>query len=294
MAVCNEIIGIIGAGRLGSALSRILYGKGFNVSVIVDIDNHRALQCMNECDASYSSDSVLDIENDATILFITVPDDEIEKIAGLLSKNKNLNKNAVIAHTSGLYTSDVLDSLSKISDHLCSFHPCFSFSEFFHDDLSGIYYAIEGEEKGCERLIEIVDVLEGNFLQIKKDEKCLYHLVCTLASNYLTGLIYIVQQLLNKSVSLDSMNFLWPLIEGTLSNIKTNGIEKSLTGPVIRGDVNTVKSHIDMLANFDKSILNVYSSIGQQLLKIGNELGAAPEKLKVIKEEFKKFKNDME
>ncbi len=289
MPALKEKIGIIGVGRLGFQLAIMLKEVDYKISVVIDTNTYKAIKCMNECNAQVSSDSLSDIGNDVTILFICVQDHIISSIAHELAKNKNLNKNLVIAHTSGLYTSDILHVIRQDSIHLCSFHPCYSFTEGDNYLPEDIYYAIEGDDEGYTRLGKVAESLGGKSFRINKDEQAVYHTACSMASNFLVGLMKIVERFLRENRSQEESAFLWPLVQGTLENIKSKGINEALTGPITRGDVETIEKHLLRLKKYDKSIVDLYIFMGRQLLQIVKEKGMAKTQIKSIEKIFKKY-----
>ncbi|MFO7890580.1 MAG: Rossmann-like and DUF2520 domain-containing protein [bacterium] len=291
MSVIQENIGIIGVGRLGSQLSIMLKEADYQISIVIDRDTYKAIKCMNECNALISSDSIFDIGNNITILFICVQDDNITGIANELAKNENLNKDLIIAHTSGLHTSEILHSVSNKNVHLCSFHPCYSFTSKDNALPEDIYYAVEGDDRGYERLEKVAECLGGKPFRINKKEKIVYHTACSMASNFLVGLMYIVDELLDENMEINKSDFLWPLVQGTLDNIKNRGIDMALTGPIIRGDAQTVRQHLKTLGNFDKRVVDLYVYIGEKLLQIAKDEDLSREKFKNIKKLFKKYKS---
>jgi len=291
MPAFNEKIGIIGVGRLGFHLAIMLKEADYQISIVIDRDTHKAIKCMNESNALVSSDSIGDIGSDVTMLLICVQDDNIPDIADTLAKNENLNNNIVISHTSGLYTSKILHSINKKGIHLCSFHPCFSFTEESDILPENIYYAIEGDDEGYTRLEEIAECLGGKPFRIHKKEKAVYHTACSMASNFLVGLIQIVDKLLRENIEDRNSDFIWPLVKGTFYNIQNKGINESLTGPIIRGDVKTIEQHLITLKHFDKEVLDLYIFFGRRLLDIVKKEGLTKEEIGKIEKIFKKYKS---
>ncbi len=291
MPAVNEKIGIIGVGRLGFHLAIMLKEADYQISIVIDKDTYRALKCMNECNALISSDSLSDIGSDVTILLICVQDDNISDIADKLAHNDNLNSNIVISHTSGLHTSKILQSVNKKGIHLCSFHPCFSFTEENDKLPEDIYYAIEGDDEGYARLEKVAECLGGRAFRINKNEKAVYHTACSMASNFLVAWLQIVDDLLRENIELKNSDFLWPLVQGTLDNIQKKGINESLTGPITRGDTKTIEQHLITLKHFDKAVVDLYIFLGRRLLSTIKDKGLSKEDVTKIKEIFKKYKS---
>lgn len=288
-----EKISFIGAGRLGQALAGIFHRKGIIISSIIDKDGIKARQCLKNCEARISSDASNNIESETTILFLTVPDDEIEHVCSNLIQSDVLRPGMVIAHTSGLLSSDVLTPLRRDGLHICSFHPCFSFPEKFSGDINGIYIALEGDSEGCRRLEALVMKIGGKPFFLSREDKPLYHAGCTMASNYLVSLMGLVRDVLGEISPDEEIRRVLPLVRGTLKNIEQSGVEAALTGPILRGDIHTVESHLKALKGKNPHILSTYIALGRATLRMAEKLGLKPERARAFENLFQRFhRND--
>jgi predicted short-subunit dehydrogenase-like oxidoreductase (DUF2520 family) len=285
----REKISFIGAGRLGWALADIFYNKDIIISSVIDKEDKKARQCLKNCEARISSATLNDIGSETTILFLTVPDDEIGHVCSNLIQTDILRPGMIVTHASGLLSSDVLTPLRRDGLHICSFHPCFSFPENFSGDINGIYIALEGDSEGCRRLEALVRKIGGKPFFLSREDKPLYHAGCTMASNYFVSLMGLVQDVVREISPNDEIRHILPLVRGTLNNIEQSGVEAALTGPILRGDIRTVESHMNALKDKNPQILSTYIILGRATLRMAEKLGLKPEKVRALDNLFQRF-----
>ncbi len=272
-------IAIIGAGRVGSALAEALNEKGYRIVAIIDRDLSLAEKFRTQIQVEICSDSISKLIP-VDLIFISVPDDSIGTVVNELKvefEKKNLS--GFVFHTSGALTSDIFKPIQKHGISTASFHPIQTFFGEKRDyrKFENIYVGIEGEKKAILVAKKIVNHLGAKPLLIPKEFKPQYHLACTITSNYLNTLLFVVVDLL-KEINYsekETLETLFPLISTTLENIKENGLNKALTGPIARGDVGTVEKHLSiLLKNFSE-----YISLYQELGKVTMNYPAIKEKM---------------
>jgi len=263
---------IIGAGRLGTTLGYSLSKKGFK---IISVSCRTLLSAKNSVDLIGQgipmSDNKKAVKN-AEIVMISVPDDHIKNVVNELS-SINLNQKFIF-HCSGLISSKTLSPLKKSGAVTASLHPIQSFPKKSRDlnRFKNIYFSIEGDKKAQKISNMIIKKLGSRSFVINPEDKPLYHTACTIASNYLVVIMGLAENLLEKvGVKKEVRDeMLFPLVKGTLNNITKKGIPGSLTGPISRGDIETLKSHLNCLKNYP-SILRAYKELAQQGLETASK-----------------------
>ena len=205
----DEIISFIGAGRDGRVLASLFNEKGFRISKIIDQDLEKAQACQMECHAQSSASDPRDLSSETSILFVTVSDDEIIKITEALKKQKILKNDVMIVHSSGRRSSAIFSPLQVQNVLLNSAHPCFSFTPGYTGSLEGVYFALEGNGEGCERLKGLFQAIGGKTFIIEPEQKPLYHAACTIASNYLVTLMDFTKQILDTLDADIDMSYLY-------------------------------------------------------------------------------------
>ncbi len=264
-------IAIIGAGRLGTSLAHALSQKGYSI---------KALSCRSLCSAeesrhiigqgSPSTDNVR-TASQGEILFLTVPDDELGRAAKDLASAALEWKGKFVFHCSGLLTSKTLAPLKKKGAHTASVHPGQSFpnKECPIDIFQGVFFALEGDAQALSVAKDIVKILGARHFTIRTKDKASYHTACSLASNMCVVLLYSAISLLSECGigEKQAKKILWPLVEGTLHNVNKIDIFSALTGPVPRGDLNTIKKHLAELKKFP-SLHGIYIDLARQALEM--------------------------
>ncbi|MGB9694681.1 MAG: Rossmann-like and DUF2520 domain-containing protein [Caldisericaceae bacterium] len=236
-------IGIIGTGRVGTALSRVFTRSGFETYVA-----GRTYQSSVESSRLSSAEPQTKeyIAKNADLILLAVQDSEIEKAASEIAPY--LNEKQIVAHLSGALDCSNLAFLKSMK---ASVHPVKSFADpvTSAESFTGTILVCEGDDGALPSLRDVVKSIEGVFVQIRPEDKPKYHLALTIASNFSVLIADLSEELLLEAgfKEEDARPILLNLIEGTLSNMKNLGITKALTGPIERGDIATVKKHLSAI-----------------------------------------------
>jgi len=273
-------IGIIGSGKVGTATAVLLAEAGYEIGFICD-QNRDALERASERVGVATKKEVIavtdpkDSTNEVDLIFITTPDRSIETAARELARRRAIRPGHIVVHMSGSLTSDVLSAVRERGAHAASLHPLQSFADFDQakKNIPGSIFCIEGDEQALPILKEIVGVLKGRELRIPKEEKPLYHAGAVVASNFLVSLVW-VSLLMYEKVGLDkkaAFHALLPLIGGTLRNIETLGAPEALTGPIVRGDIDTVRNHLAVIQERFPEFSEFYRIMGRITVELARE-----------------------
>jgi len=270
----RETVTIIGVGRLGSALAQALYRNGYSIIGLIDQNLFRAEQVSNFVNPEVCSKDIFDIIA-VDIIFICVPDDIIAVVVSQLENQFKQNKIAkFVFHCSGALTSDVFDPLKKYDVAGASLHPIQTLAGREDDwrKLSNIYFGVEGDWQAIKKASEIIDKLKSNRIIIPKEFKSMYHLACTIASNYLVSLVVPTVDIFKKMSFSETeiLKMLHPLLSTMLSNLTEKGIAGALTGPISRGDSATIRKHIETLSNNLPFYESMYKLHGKILLSLNS------------------------
>jgi len=143
----------------------------------------------------------------------------------------------------------------------------------------GITISIEGDEPAVDAACMMTDSLGAKKLLINTEAKTLYHASAVVACNYLVTLQGLALEMMDKAgvSGKDAIDVLYPLIKGTLSNIENIGIEKALTGPVARGDAETVQRHISEIKEKMPEFIKLYKTLGLYTVDIALTGGSISE-----------------
>ncbi len=240
-------IAIIGAGNLGSALAVALRQAGYQIEVIVtrlgkSKRNLRARDLATEVGARVV-DSLQGA--DADLVWFCVPDAEIRKAALVLADGVDW-KDRVASHASGALSSRELDVLRKRGASVASVHPMMTFVRGSRPRLTGVSFAIEGDARAVRVARDVVTALGGIPHSIRQQDKAAYHAWGTFASPLLTALLATTERVAHGAgVSrAAAKKRMLPILLQTLANYAEFGAANGFSGPIVRGDVETVKKHL--------------------------------------------------
>jgi len=283
---------IIGCGRVGTALSLYLTDNGYKVAGLASRSIRSAKTIADQIHTDRFSDVLWEATKSADVVFITTPDDVIPEACRIISENNGFREGTVVLHCSGAHPSTILSDAKNCGAWIGSLHPLQSFAstKFSQNPFKGIIAAIEGEDRAVKAAGQIASDLGAVCLTIPTEAKILYHASAVVASNYLVTLMDLAFKLIGFAglSGNDALRVLKPLVDGTLSNIEKAGAVNALTGPIARGDVETVKSHVEEISAKTPELLLLYKVLGGHTIGIADEKGTlTKESLEGLKEVLK-------
>ena len=284
-------IAIIGTGRLGTALALGLRRSGYGVVGLVARHQRKAEKVAKllRREDSRTTPAPLAAEDlnrlpGSDVILICTPDDEIEGVARQLARSA---KAAIVLHTSGALSSDVLSPLARAGLYTGSVHPLISVSdpESGAAALRGAFFCIEGDTRALRIARRMVADLHGTAFSISSQSKSLYHAAAVIASPHATVLFDVAVKTL-VAAGLDrkkARQVLVPLLESTVRNLKTSDTAAALTGTFARGDVATVKRHLKALSGKEhRQTLKIYKLLGLHALELAETEGLDQKSIKSI------------
>ena len=215
----------------------------------------------------------------ADIWMIATPDDRIEETVQLLADSGVLQAGNLVFHCSGAISSNVLSPLTAMGVYIGSAHPIHSFVNPANSisNLNKVPFAIEGDVDAIDRLHDLIIAVGGQPFTINSDSKSLYHAATVMACNNLISLLEISKSMLARAgVDLQpNGNPLDLLIQQTVTNYLNTNAQTALTGPIARGDVTTVASHLLALQNTPDEWQDTYRGLGKMAVEISARQGQA-------------------
>ena len=137
--------------------------------------------------------------------------------------------------------------------------------------LKGISYGFVGERASLLFARQLVADLDGRVFRVPKEGKILYHLACVFASNYSVVLLGAVQQLVRGFTRNNGLKHFERLMSTSLENALSVSPSKALTGPIVRGSMQTIRMHLHELKKKNKDLLPLYRSLGMIALSLASK-----------------------
>ncbi|MEA3279377.1 MAG: Rossmann-like and DUF2520 domain-containing protein [Thermodesulfobacteriota bacterium] len=283
-------IAIVGCGKVGTSLGIYLAEAGYKLAGFASKSLLSARRAAGIIETDNFSDVPWEITKEADIIFLTTPDSAIEDTCANISSHSGFRKDAIVFHCSGVLPSTILSSSKDCGAFAGSMHPIQSFAstELTYNPFQGIVVSVEGDDRAVSAAKTIAADLGAECFTIKTEDKTLYHASAVAASNYLVTLLDMSFRLIETAgiSGRDAFKVLKPLIESTLSNIEKVGISKALTGPIVRGDIETVKKHLEEIGSKTPQLLDLYKTLGFHTIDIAMAGGglskSSAQKLKKI------------
>jgi predicted short-subunit dehydrogenase-like oxidoreductase (DUF2520 family) len=258
-------LGFIGAGKVGHTLARLWYRKGYRVRAVYSRTRANALELASLVGAAVVN-SPGSVVRAADLTFLTVPDDAIPDVASIIRQELDVVSVVGIkgiVHTSGARDRLILELLAQKGCMTGGLHPAYPFAdvETAVARLPGTTFGIEAEDEMLSNwLTALVQALEGYALAIPAGGKAIYHSAFVFASNYMVTLYAIAEQLLTglgaeRETANRALN---ALVAGTVVNLEQRGVPDALTGPLVRGDVETLEAHLQAMRGIDGELADLY------------------------------------
>jgi predicted short-subunit dehydrogenase-like oxidoreductase (DUF2520 family) len=189
------------------------------------------------------------------VLWLAVPDEAIGKVSQALAGRAELP--GIILHASGALSSLALAALAERGVHTGSAHPMMTFVAGEPPSLTGAWFAIEGSPIAVQAARAMARDLGANSFTIKPGNKALYHAFGAMLSPMLATELAAAERLgLRAGISTRNVRrIMEPIVLRTVQNVLRNGAGKSFSGPLARGDVRTVASHLESLGNSPESLV---------------------------------------
>jgi len=261
-------LGFIGAGTVGTALAVRLSSKGYQVVAVSSRNQTSAENLARAIKGCHGFNNNQDVADASELIFITTPDDAIATVVSQVKWHPGQS----VVHCSGADSADILEPAKKLGAYVGVFHPLQTFANAKQaiENIPGSTFVVEAETPLLDTLKDMATTLGGHWIELKASDKVLYHTAAVIACNYMVTLVKLATDLW-QTFSIpphQATQALLPLIQGTIHNIDTVGIPQCLTGPIARGDIGTIKKHLDALQEKAPGLLSTYRELGLQTIPI--------------------------
>jgi predicted short-subunit dehydrogenase-like oxidoreductase (DUF2520 family) len=270
----RPVVGIVGAGAVGTALGVALDRAGWPIGAVASRDRTRRERFRERVPGARAFAEANALVDDVELVLLAVPDDVVEP----LSRSLRLYAGQAVVHTSGLLGADVLAPSMAAGTQAGAFHPLVAFADLDRAlaALQGATIAIEGDDELAAHLADMAEAIGGVPVRLAPGSKAAYHAAAVLAAGGMIALLDTIREIATV-VGLDeagAMRIYLPLLRQTVANAEALGIDRALTGPATRGDAGTIGAHLTALAAATPDAVAVYRALLDRDVRIAAARGA--------------------
>ncbi|HET7173127.1 MAG TPA: DUF2520 domain-containing protein [Nocardioidaceae bacterium] len=256
-------IGAIGAGRVGAPLSAALRAAGRDiVAVAAESDASRTRIATLLPGVPVAKPTA--VARSCELLLVAVPDDALANVVSMLAASGALHAGQFVVHTSGRHGVAVLGPAEAVGARGLAMHPAMTFTgtDVDLDRLAGCVLGVTCAVEDRWLASALAADLRARVAWIPEEQRGVYHAALAHGANHLVTLVAQVMDLLRDAGSDDPSAVLRPLLSAALDNVLTYG-DAALTGPIVRGDVETVRAHLGTLAATSRETLETYVALAR-------------------------------
>ena len=278
----SERVFIIGGGHVGRGLFRALRGAGVE---LVGLHSRRPSPIAT------SHGALPAVLADANTIIVAVRDEQLDGVLGDLvdatspSGRRRLPSGTVIVHTSGGAEPALIPRLGEMGLSGGTFHPLVPFAnpDRAPELLRKAWIGVDGDEQARATSRRLAGHLGARTLDIPPGMKSIYHAAAVISSNFPVVLAAVASGILTQAgvPERSAQQAVHSLMEAAISNMADNNPESALTGPVMRGDVETVQRHLQALRH-NSEARALYRRLSFAALEIAARQGTDPSRLAEI------------
>ena len=286
-------IGIIGAGRAAHVLGAALANAGYQIVAVASrtqasaesaslairdarpAENKRACKVVSPQGVADSAEMVLITTNDGSI--------------GVVAAETNWKQGQTVVHASGALGADVLAPAAAKGARIASWHPFQTLTGSAR--LDGVTFGIEAAADLYEELADMTKAVGGEPLAVPAEARALYHAASVMACGYLTTLLREARRIWEAAGLPEEAGrrAIGAVAAATLQNARTLGEGETVTGPVSRGDVGTVRLHLEEINQVAPELIPLYTAISRRSAVLSIEAGRSTESLETWDSLYREF-----
>lgn len=281
---------------MGTALGLALSAAGYDIQALVSrrmSQARKSSRLFRSGPIALGADRLAELPP-SDIVLIATPDDATSQVAAALSSKTKANSSGRVAlHTSGALSSAELYPLRGAGFSVGSMHPLLAVSDpvVGAKKLGNAFFCVEGDHQAVLAARKLVKSLGAQSFQVRPEEKPLYHAAAVMSSGHVVALMDVALEMLSVCglSEKQARQVILPLVRSAVENTATSGTSRALTGSIARGDVATVKRHLDALRSAHLKIaLHAYALMGLRSLALARKKKAPADRLDQIEKLLKK------
>ena len=278
MTTCTPNTFIVGAGAVATALAGALRHGGVPVLGLWGRREEQARQAGAVSGVvAFSGETLPQSIASAQVVIVAVKDEAILEVSSRLVQEGVVHAQQVLLHCSGAVSAqEAFGATTQYVGGVATFHPLAAVTDgpVGATLFNGASFGIQGDERGKQIAVSLVQALGGRPLVLSGDQMASYHAAAALASNFLVTLLDAATGLLTRSGinRKEGLQALLTLAEGSLQRVREHGVDGGLTGPIRRGDTATIIRHLEALT---PELQSLYRGLGLRTTAIARRLGMA-------------------
>jgi predicted short-subunit dehydrogenase-like oxidoreductase (DUF2520 family) len=265
-------IAVVGAGRVGLTLARALSRSGHRVAVL-GRSARRLPHDLGAVETAWRAPL-----GSSEVVILAVPDDALAATVAAVAATHALEAKQVVLHTSGRHGAAMLAPLAARGTAVAAAHPLQSFPDPDGSDpaiLADVPLVVTGDAVAIDAARRLAaELAMGEVVELPEAGRVAYHAAAAIASNYLVVLADLAGRLASSAGAGEGAERLFvPILRQTLRHLEARGAANALTGPVRRGDVETVVAHLGVLSGDDRA---AYAILGRLATDLALRAGLDP------------------
>jgi predicted short-subunit dehydrogenase-like oxidoreductase (DUF2520 family) len=245
----HRSVSIIGLGNWGSSLAHALDTAGVSLQEVIITGRSRVGR--SAWTRTLPLTTLDSAQLKADILWLCVPDAAIKRVTSRIVKRVGERglKGQLVVHSSGALSTLVLQAAAQAGASVASVHPVMSFATRVPVSLQGVPFGVEADPAARRNLNAIVRQVGGRPFAVEAANKALYHAVGVLSSPLLVSHLAAAHEAaaLAGFTPQQAKRLIMPIVRATVDNFFLRGPGKSFSGPIARGDVQTIHLHLQAL-----------------------------------------------
>jgi predicted short-subunit dehydrogenase-like oxidoreductase (DUF2520 family) len=271
-------VGIAGTGQIARAMGYLLRRSGLPIHAVAGRSPASTADAARFMGAE-NAVSIEELPGYARHLLIAVSDDAIPQVASGLAVGGL--RDAIVLHTSGAAGPQALATLLAAGNSIGVLHPLQTVpsAERGIEALSGATYAFAGDDRATAWARDLIARLGGKALAVDPKRWGLYHAAAVMACNYQVTLVDAALELMEiagieRGLALGALA---PILRAATENILSAGPERALTGPIRRGDIGTLRAHLEAIEAALPETKRLYVTAGLRTIPIASRAGLSPQ-----------------
>lgn len=273
---------------MGRSLARAWRGKGYRIGAVITRSLRTAQAAVKFIEAGKASAGITEDILSADVVLIATPDGQIAQAAKGLAGLQGSWRGKIVLHSSGTLSSKELMPLKERGASVGSLHPIYPFPQAVRQFPNAIVFGLEGGLQAARVATALVRALGCVPVKVRAEDKALYHAAAVMTAGHLMTLMDLGARMLVRAgvPRQRARGALLPLIEQTIEGYSRKG-ERAWTGPLERGDEETVRRHMQALRRLPASYQDAYLSLARASLELYRADNATTQALKKLLKEGK-------